>query len=398
MGYATLGHHKYQYTDLRNKKGWKIRKKGCSIQHSEEFCVDNIPIIRIMGASNHHRAIQNRQSILFLGCMVVFGHFLSRAGTFQSLEASLNGNPSLEQSANYQEAPPESPPKSIIKISDPDQATVWTVSEPAKIQWKTENIGNAKSIRFFLAKDDMVVQELGSFENNFLAEGIELAKNVGSGDQYQVVGIELFPDNKFQVAKYATSYFSIRNPQADARKAAALAKRENREQNRGQTKGQKNIASAKKKREDNNDGAKKDKQKGDDASANENRDGVKAATTAAVTDEFQGRKISYIKELSFTNDEVSVSLWDHGRQDGDIVSIYLNGETVVSKHFLTYRKKNVRFKLDATRSNELFLYAHNLGNAPPNTVSIELTDGATSEKIVLNSDLKSCEAVQIKVE
>ena len=289
---------------------------------------------------------------LFLGICLVSCQIILGATVRQSYQSSL--------AVNTSETPSEirrsTPQKSEIEISDPNPSTVWTVSETAKIKWSTTNIDTSKSIRFFLAKDDMVVQELGSFKNDSFAEGIALAKNVGSGDQYQVVAIELFPDDKFRIAKNVTSYFTIRNPVSDARKAAALAKR--------------NGGTANTKTDDN----------------------------IAPTNVFQGRKISYVKELSFANENITVSLWDHGRQDGDVVSIYLNGETIISKYLLTYQRKKVNFKLDLNKTNELFIYAHNLGSAPPNTVSIELTDGNTSEKIILNSDLKSCEAVQIKVQ
>uniref|UniRef100_UPI0026228CB1 hypothetical protein n=1 Tax=uncultured Eudoraea sp. TaxID=1035614 RepID=UPI0026228CB1 len=97
------------------------------------------------------------------------------------------------------------------------------------------------------------------------------------------------------------------------------------------------------------------------------------------------------------NENIIINLYDHGRQDGDIVSIYLNGEEVVGKHVLTYKKKSFEVKLNPTATNDLFLYAHNLGNFPPNTVSIEIKDGSNSENIVLNSDLSSCEAVLINV-
>ncbi|HET8736042.1 MAG TPA: hypothetical protein VFM69_05565 [Pricia sp.] len=314
-----------------------------------------------MAPEKHRSAILDHLNILLCAILLLFCH-----GMYASVPPPIFQSSLIADASQVNSKISKSPfPKSSIEISDPAHGTVWTVSEPAKIQWETKNIATSKSIRFFLAKDDMVVQELGSFKNNSLAEGIELAKNVGSGERYQVVGIELFPDNKFQVAKYATSYFSIRNPVADARKKAALAKRSGSDGGKGDPHGQ---------------------SRSDDLNKN-----------SPARKEFEGRKISYIKELSFTNEEVSVSLWDHGRQDGDIISIYLNGETVVSKHHLTYRRKKVDFKLDASKPNDLFLYAHNLGNAPPNTVSIELTDGATSEKIILNSDLKSCEAVQIRV-
>ncbi|MDT7828408.1 hypothetical protein RQM65_07020 [Pricia sp. S334] len=352
--------------------------------------------------------------------MVLFGflicHNLSAADTTPSYQSPLADRPSekiVYQSPNDRgrsnstsegtsRIPRVTPPKSVIEISDPDRHTVWTVSEPVKIRWKTENIAASKSIRFFLAKDDMVVQELGSFENNSSVEGIELAKNVGSGDHYQVVGIELFPDNKFRVAKYATPYFSIRNPMADARKAAALARIEaknsagsdsrpktsERTGNSNKQSGEHHVAEHKKNRSENL------------ADSKPSNSGIrtKIEPAASPRDEFKNRKISYIKNLSFSTENISVSLWDHGRQDGDIVSIYLNGQPVVSKHKLTYKRKKVDFKLDRDKTNELFLYAHNLGKAPPNTVSIALTDGSTSEKIVLNSDLQRCEAVQIKVQ
>lgn len=323
----------------------RIRKNESSIQHLSKICVVNVPIIRNMASGHYHFTILNHFKSISYGICLLLCHSAFGTAFAQSFQSSIAENASQEIAKIHR----PTLPKSTIEISDPGQGSVWTVSETAKIQWETENIDTSKSIRFFLAKDDMVVQELGSFKNNSLAEGIALAKNVGSGDRYQVVGIELFPDNNFQVAKYATSYFTIRNPIADARKEASLAKR-----------------------------------------------GSPAEEVSK--NEFEGRKISYVKELSFTNENISVSLWDHGRQDGDIVSIYLNGATIVSKHYLTYRRKKVSFKLDPSKTNELFLYAHNLGKSPPNTVSIELTDGSTSEKIILNSDLKSCEAVQIKVQ
>lgn len=243
--------------------------------------------------------------------------------------------------------------KSSIEITSPNASTIWNIPGPAHIEWKTSNIDSTKNIRFFLARNDMVVQELGTFINNSVAEGIKLAKNIGSGDAYQVVGIELFPDNKFQIAKFATPYFSIRNADSDARKAQSIA--------------------------------------------NRSAQNAKSVTPTGTREVFEGRKISYKKELTFSNKDLRVAIWDHGRQDGDIVSIYLNGKTIIPKHSLTYRKKKIAIELDPSKSNDLFLYAHNLGNSPPNTVSIEISDGSTSENIVLNSDLKSCEAVLISV-
>ena len=241
--------------------------------------------------------------------------------------------------------------KSSIEITEPGRNTVWVLNEPVALKWSTTSIPADKSLRFFLVKGEMVVQELGTFKNSGAAKGIRLNKNIDSGDDYRVVGIELFPENTNNIAKMATPFFSIRRPQG--RKKAAV-----------------------------------------------NSPATSSVSTNAPATErmsFEGRNITYVKELTVNNKEIRIGIWDHGRQDRDIVSIYLNGEAVVSRHSLTYRKKHFELVLDAARKNDLFLYAHNLGIYPPNTVSIEIVDGDSSENIILNSDLKSCEAMLISV-
>ena len=257
--------------------------------------------------------------------------------------------------------------KSSINITSPNSHSIWTIPGPAELEWTTQNIGTAKSIRFFLAKDDMVVQELGTFKNTGMAKDIVLAKNIGSGDNYQVVGIEMFPDDRFHIAKFSTPYFSIRNKESDARKERA------RLANTIQTPAVQKKVEASQPVE------------------------VALPVAAPKRMEFDGRNITYVKELAFTKEKIKIHIWDHGRQDGDIVSIYLNGFTVVSKHLLTYHKKSIEITLDPKKKNDLFVYAHNLGKYAPNTVSVEITDGTTLENIILNSDLKSCEAVLISV-
>jgi len=234
--------------------------------------------------------------------------------------------------------------QSSIEITYPNNKTIWTIPDPVEITWKTKNIPDNKTIKFYLSKDDIVVQELGTFKNNNFVSGVKLNKALQTGDNYRVIGIELFPRDKFRIAKFATSYFTINKPANKEVKAAGVVKEQ-----------------------------------------------------APRRNVFEGRTISYVKELVVDSKEIRISLWDHGRKDGDMVSIYLNGEAIVSKYLLTYQKKHFDIKLDATKPNDLFLYAHNLGKFPPNTVSIEITDGKAAENIILNSDLKSCEAILISV-
>ncbi|MFT6795063.1 MAG: hypothetical protein ACJART_000194 [Maribacter sp.] len=289
--------------------------------------------------------------------------------------------------------------KSEITINQPTQGTIWSIPDLVKLEWSVKNIDSEKSTRFFLIRDEMVVQELGSFKNSGIAEGIVLAKNIGSGNRYQVVSIELFPEDKFQIAKFISPLFTIVNKASDERKR----KRELAQQTSTPTK--------EKKPRKRNKREKKTTQISTTIAAStkslptaikkEKKDIAKTVQETPqpeqTLEEFEGRKILYTKDLVFNSTDISVKIWDHGRQDGDIVSIYLNGSSVVTKHYLTYYKREFKIKLNPNKSNDLFLYAHNLGTSPPNTVSVEISDGTKSENIILNSDLKSCEAVMISV-
>lgn len=235
--------------------------------------------------------------------------------------------------------------KTAIKIAYPNSTTVWNTTDTVRLKWDTKNIPSNKTIKFYLSKDDMVVQELGIFKNIQYADGILLHPGLQTGNNYRVIGIELFPDDKYSIAKYATSFFTIKKPPREMKPIDAVP-------NKG----------------------------------------------PVIRNMFDGRKLNYIKEVSVKGNEISINLWDHGRKDGDVVSIYLNGEAIVYKYSLEYTKKKVTLELDSKKPNDLFLYAHNLGKYPPNTVSIEILDGEDAENIILNSDLKSCEAILINVE
>lgn len=235
--------------------------------------------------------------------------------------------------------------RTAIEITYPNSSTVWMAPGKAKLEWTTKNIPANKTIKFYLSKDDMVVEELGIFDNTSFIDEIQLGRGLQEGSNYRVFGIELFPDDKYSIAKFTTSLFTIkRTPRIEK---TIIAQKEAKPQ---------------------------------------------------IRENFDGRKINYVNELTVASEKIRISLWDHGRKDGDIVSIYLNGEAIVSKYHLEYQKKVFELELDASKANDLFLYAHNLGKYPPNTVSIEITDGKIAKNIVLNSDLKSCEAVLINVE
>ncbi len=113
---------------------------------------------------------------------------------------------------------------------------------------------------------------------------------------------------------------------------------------------------------------------------------------------FKGRKIKYTRDYTFKKSDLTISCWDHMKIDGDIITLYLNGKPIISNYLLQKDKKEIKVSVRTDRPNDLFLFAHNEGKNPPNTVSLEISDGIVSENVVLSSDLNSCEAVLIKVD
>ncbi len=291
--------------------------------------------------------------------------------------------------------------RSGLEITYPRKGSVWTIPDPVYIQWNSENLPPEKTIKFYLLRNNTVIEELGVFPNNSLAEGIKLNKTLPKGNNYRVMGIELFPADKFHTAKYASPYFTI--DKRDPNTPVAVEEEVTDEVVLAPVKtepAQENITEVE---ATSPEIVKTEVEEVEKPQINAVEDIIPVAEEPVPAPkrekrtDFDGRTITYVKELEVNSRIVQINLWDHGRQDGDIVSIYLNGYAIVSQYNLTYQKKGFQLKLDPSQPNDLFLYAHNLGRFPPNTVSIEIIDGEESENIILNSDLSRCEAVLINV-
>lgn len=116
-----------------------------------------------------------------------------------------------------------------------------------------------------------------------------------------------------------------------------------------------------------------------------------ASVNKAVEEEYKRRTTNLVNSLVVRDDSVTVSLYDNGEFDHDMVSVFFNGKMIASNIEL---KTNAAAKfvvyLDATpgAKNELTLFAENLGTIPPNSalMIIEDTHGNRYE-VTLKSDL-----------
>jgi hypothetical protein len=81
----------------------------------------------------------------------------------------------------------------------------------------------------------------------------------------------------------------------------------------------------------------------------------------------------YLGSMTVQGDKVTMHAWDHGSEDGDKVSIYVNGVAVESYMYLRKNKKFITLDL-REGENEIQVVAKSEGSRPPNTASFIVKD------------------------
>ncbi len=79
-----------------------------------------------------------------------------------------------------------------------------------------------------------------------------------------------------------------------------------------------------------------------------------------------------LQNVTVSQKNVTLTFWDHGKEDGDIITLYLNGKVLKENIKLTKKKKS--FPVTLTSGNNLFeVEAKNEGSIPPNTASVRIS-------------------------
>lgn len=112
---------------------------------------------------------------------------------------------------------------------------------------------------------------------------------------------------------------------------------------------------------------------------------------------YEARKTILQQEILVTSDSLRISFYDNGDIDGDSISVFMNGQPVLSKKELDVRGLNMYVKLDSTKAvNELSMFAENLGKYPPNTALMVVYDGEKRHEIYLSSSLTQNASVRVR--
>lgn len=101
---------------------------------------------------------------------------------------------------------------------------------------------------------------------------------------------------------------------------------------------------------------------------------IEVNTTSVIPSTTSGRPNNYLGCVQINSRITSIEVWDHGQIDGDIVSILANGTTIIDEVELDGPNNPVQVDYDFGFNgfNYVTLYAHNLGDLPPNTCTIAI--------------------------
>ncbi|WP_281616284.1 hypothetical protein [Flammeovirga sp. SubArs3] len=111
---------------------------------------------------------------------------------------------------------------------------------------------------------------------------------------------------------------------------------------------------------------------------------------------YEDRPTEVQSSIYITTYEVSLAIWDNKTVDGDIVSLFWNGEHIIEEYELTAKKKKLKIRYEPGKENVLILYAHNLGDDPPNTMAIQIKAGKKKRELSIRSTLGKSGAIRFK--
>jgi hypothetical protein len=109
------------------------------------------------------------------------------------------------------------------------------------------------------------------------------------------------------------------------------------------------------------------------------------------------------KNLKFSDDTLTVFLFDHKHEDGDIISLFFNAKEIIHKQKMrnknNIKKEVVRMPIKLNPGENLFIVqAWNTGTSGPNTVRIEFYKGEISDEDFLSNTFKPLYAETINSE
>jgi hypothetical protein len=106
------------------------------------------------------------------------------------------------------------------------------------------------------------------------------------------------------------------------------------------------------------------------------------------------RKVIIKHTYQVKTEEITLELYDHENEDGDIVSVCFNGKYLIEKYKLLNKPKLLKIKLLPYQKNVLTVFANNTGKEGANTSAIRFMLNGKMEELILYADKKESEGVE----
>lgn len=91
------------------------------------------------------------------------------------------------------------------------------------------------------------------------------------------------------------------------------------------------------------------------------------------------------KQYEWNAATVELDIWDGGKEDGDVVSVEVNGAILLGKYKLVNSKKRLSIPIQKGETLTIAIVAHTEGSEPPNTAHILLTDEHRVHSVIANN-------------
>jgi hypothetical protein len=121
------------------------------------------------------------------------------------------------------------------------------------------------------------------------------------------------------------------------------------------------------------------------------------APTVPLT--YNGRCVDVQGTVTVQSRSVTFFVWDDATIDGDVISLIVNGSVVLAQATLDgpFNKRSVSATLSNDGYNYIILFAHNEGSIPPNTAALSITDGASTQNLIMSANLSTNGAYNVVV-
>jgi hypothetical protein len=98
--------------------------------------------------------------------------------------------------------------------------------------------------------------------------------------------------------------------------------------------------------------------------------------------------------INWQSNKLRLFIWDANMEDGDKITLTINGNIILDDFETTNDRKKIKYKLQ-NGENIIEIKATNLGTSPPNTSRIELVDSKTKYPIITQLELGKTAVIKI---